>query len=61
MLQFSMSRIWFYLHSSTLNKTYKNHEEMNNALQVCQDESGLLKVLDTEDKKNEKFNSNTIQ
>ena len=34
---------------------------MNNALQVCQDESGLLKVLDTEDKKNEKFNSNTIQ
>ena len=30
---------------------------MNNASQTCQDESGLLKVLNTEDKKNEKFNS----
>ena len=39
---------------TTLNKTYKNHEEMNNAPQPCQDESGLLKVLNTEDKKNEK-------
>ena len=29
---------------TTLNKTYKNHEEMNNAPQSCQDESGLLKV-----------------
>ena len=42
---------------TTLNKTYKNHEEMNNAPQFCQDESGLLKVLNTEDKKNEKLNS----
>ena len=40
---------------TTLNKTYKNHEK-NNASQTCQDESGLLKVLNTEDKKNEKFN-----
>ena len=30
---------------------------MNNSSQTCQDESGLLKVLNTEDKKNEKFNS----
>ena len=42
---------------TTLNKTYKNHEEMNNAPESCQDESGLLKVLNKEDKKNEKFNS----
>ena len=42
---------------TTLNKTCKNHEEMNNAPQSCQDESGLLKVLNKEDKKNEKFNS----
>ena len=41
---------------TTLNKTYKNYEK-NNASQTCQDESGLLKVLNTEDKKNEKFNS----
>ena len=41
---------------TTLNKTYKNHEK-NNATQTCQDESGLLKVLNTEDKKNEKINS----
>ena len=30
---------------------------MNNASQTCQGESGLLKVLNTEDKKNEKLNS----
>ena len=42
---------------TTLNKTYKNDEKMNNASQTCQDESGLLKVLNTEDKKNKKFNS----
>ena len=42
---------------STLNKTYKNQEKINNACQTCQDESGLLKVLSTEDKKNEKFDS----
>ena len=41
---------------TTLNKTFKNYEK-NNASQTCQDESGLLKVLNTEDKKNEKFNS----
>ena len=41
---------------TTLNKTYKNHKKMNNASQSCQDESGLLKVLNTEDKKNEKLN-----
>ena len=41
---------------TTLNKTYKNHDK-SNASQTCQDESGLLKVLNTEDKKNEKFNS----
>ena len=40
---------------ATLNKTYKNHKEMNIAPQSCQDESGLLKVLNTEDKKNEKI------
>ena len=38
---------------NTLNKIYKNHEK-NNASQTCQDESGLLKVINTEDKKNEK-------
>ena len=38
---------------TTLNKTYKNYEK-NNASQTCQDESGLLKVINTEDKKNEK-------
>ena len=38
---------------ATLNKTYKNHEKMNNASNTCQSESGLLKVLSTEDKKNE--------
>ena len=41
---------------TTLNITYKNYEK-NNASETCQDESGLLKVLNTEDKKNEKFNS----
>ena len=30
---------------------------MKMAFQTCQDESGLLKVLNTEDKKNGKFNS----
>ena len=30
---------------------------MNNAPQSCQDESGLLKVLNAEDEKNAKFNS----
>ena len=42
---------------TTLNKTYKNHEKMNNTSQTCQDESGLLKVLNMEEKENEKFNS----
>ena len=37
---------------TTLNKTYKNHEEMKNAPQSCQDESGFLKVLNTEDNYN---------
>ena len=32
---------------------------MKNAPQSCQDESGLLKVLNTEDKKNEKLNNTT--
>ena len=41
---------------TTLNKTCKTHEK-NNASQTCQDESGLLKVLNMEDTKNEKFNS----
>ena len=41
---------------TTLSKTYKNYEK-NNASQTCQDEFGLLKVLNTEDKKNKKFNS----
>ena len=40
---------------TTLNKTFKNYEK-NNASQTGQDESGVLKVLNTEDKKNE-FNS----
>ena len=30
---------------------------INKACQTCQDESGLLKVLTAEDKKNEKFDS----
>ena len=30
---------------------------MNNTSQTCQDESGLLKVLNMEEKENEKFNS----
>ena len=30
---------------------------MNNASQTCQDQSGLLKVLNADDEKNEKFNS----
>ena len=38
---------------TTLNKIFKNHEK-NNASQTCQDQSGLLKVINTEDKKNEK-------
>ena len=38
----------------TLTTLNKNHEKMNNASQTCQDESGLLKVLNTEDKTNEK-------
>ena len=33
---------------------------MNNASQTCQDESGLLKVLNMEDKKNEKFDSTVV-
>ena len=41
---------------TTLNKTCKTHEK-NNASQTCQDESGLLKVLNTEHKKNKTFNS----
>ena len=40
----------------TLNKSYKTHEK-NNGSQTCQDEFGLLKVLNTEDKNNEKVNS----
>ena len=40
---------------TTLNQNYKNYEK-DNASQTCQDESGLLKVLNAEDKKNEKFN-----
>ena len=40
---------------TTLNKTYKNHKKMNNTSQTCQNESGLLKVSNTEDKKIEKF------
>ena len=39
---------------TTLNKTYKDHVNMNNASQNCQHESGLLKLLNTEDEKNEK-------
>ena len=40
---------------TTLNKTYKNKEKMNNASQSCQDKCGLLGVLNTENKKNEKL------
>ena len=36
-----------------LNKIYKRHEK-NNASQTCQDESGVVKVINTEDKKNDK-------
>ena len=40
---------------TTLNKTCKNHEEMNNVPQSFQDECGLPKVTNTEDMKNEKL------
>ena len=33
---------------------------MNNASQTCQDESSILKVLNMEEKENEKFNSTSI-
>ena len=42
---------------TTLNKTYKSQEKMNNASQTCQDESDFHKVLNTDGKKKEKFNS----
>ena len=42
-----------YTHT-ILNKIYKNHEK-NNASQTCQNESDPLKVINTEDKKNEKL------
>ena len=42
---------------TTLIKAYKNYEKMKNAFQTCQDESVLLKVLNADDNKNEKFNS----
>ena len=54
---FQCPEFWNIYILTTLNKTYKNHEKLNNASQTCQDESGLLKVLNTEDKKYEKFNS----
>ena len=52
-----MSRISKYLHSRHINKTYKINEKVSNASQTCQDDSGLFKVLLTEDKKNENVNS----
>ena len=52
-----MSRISKYLHSHHINKTYKINEKVSNASQTCQDDSGLFKVLLTEDKKNENVNS----
>ena len=42
---------------TTLNKTLNNREKINNASQTCQDESGLSKVLNTEDKRNENLNN----
>ena len=42
---------------TTLNKTYKIARRLNNASQTCQGNPGLLKILDTENKNNEKFNS----
>ena len=45
---------------TSLNKTLNNREKINNAFQTCQDESGLSKVLNTEDKRNEKLNSTEI-
>ena len=38
---------------TTLNKTLNNCERINNASETCQDECGLSKVLNTEDKRNE--------
>ena len=46
---------WNIYTLTTLNKTDKNHETMNTAPQTCQDESGLLKALNTDNKKNEKL------
>ena len=42
---------------TTLNKTDKNQKKMNNPSETCKDESGLLEVLNTDDKANEKSNS----
>ena len=42
---------------TTLNKTYKIARRLNNASQTCQGEPSLLKILETENKNNEKFNS----
>ena len=42
---------------TTLNKIYNNREKMNYAFETCQDESGLPKVSNMEDNKNENFNS----
>ena len=51
-----MSRIWKYIHFPTWNKTYNNRKNNNNAFQTCHDESGVLKMLPTEDQNNEKLN-----
>ena len=42
---------------TTLNETYKIARRLNNASQICQGEPSLLKILETENKNNEKFNS----
>ena len=42
---------------TTLNRFFNNREKINNAFEICEDEFGLPKVLDTMGKRNEKLNS----
>ena len=42
---------------TTLNKMLNSREMISTVSQTCQDESGVSKVLNTEEKKNEKISS----
>ena len=43
------------MHAHSLHKTYNDFEGMNNASQTCKDDSGLLEILASEEKKNGKL------